>query len=217
MPLRRACPGLGDPPGLGVHDGGASRGAGGRRAGGLGCGEQVVGAGEQLAGDCDGGDLRPAAFDDRGVGGGELRGPLGGLGGLVQDPPQPRRPLFGDVPVPDTQVRAADGRGQPGEFREVMTRNPRPTPSSPAEEEDTGTAIDTGRIMHLLEGRYDDHHVFTYADKAQGSVAAARPCWSRLFRSVLSARLRSHALPFNTKNAISGVSARKIAVRYTKR
>ena len=103
------------------------------------------------------------------------------------------------------------------EFREFMTRNPRPTPGSPAEEEDTGTAIDTGRIMHLLEGRYDEHHVFTYADRAQGSVAVARPCWSRLFRSVLSARLRSQALPFNTKNAISGVSARKTAVRYTKR
>ena len=48
------------------------------------------------------------------VAGGELRGALGGLRRLVQDPPQPRRALLGDVPVPHGQVRAADRRGQPG-------------------------------------------------------------------------------------------------------
>ena len=82
--------------------------------GGLHVGQQVPGAGQQLAGDRDGGDLLPAAFGDGRVGGGELRGPLGGLRRLVQDPPQPGRALLGDVPVPDGQVRAADGRGQPG-------------------------------------------------------------------------------------------------------
>ena len=52
-------------------------------------------------------------------GGGELRGPLGGLRRLVHDPPQPRRALLGDVPVPDGQVRAAHGRGQPGPAGEL--------------------------------------------------------------------------------------------------
>ena len=33
---------------------------------------------------------------------------------LVHDPPQPRRALLGDVPVPDFEVRAAHRRGQPG-------------------------------------------------------------------------------------------------------
>ena len=79
----------------------------------LGAGEQVVGAGEELAGDRGGGDLVPAAFSDGAVGGRELRGALGGLGRLVQNPPQPRRALLGDVPVPDSTVRAAHGRGQP--------------------------------------------------------------------------------------------------------
>jgi hypothetical protein len=59
--------------------------------GGRAAGEQVAGAGEQLAGDRDGRDLLPAALGDGGVGGGELRGALGGLRGLVEDPPQPRR------------------------------------------------------------------------------------------------------------------------------
>ena len=49
-----------------------------------------------------------------GVGGGEVRGPLGGLRGLVHHPPQPRRALPGDVPVPDFEVRAPHRRGQPG-------------------------------------------------------------------------------------------------------
>jgi hypothetical protein len=81
---------------------------------GLGGGEQVVGAGEQLAGDRDGGDLLTAALSDGGVSAGELRGALGGLRCLVQDPAQSRRALLGNVPVPDGQVRAADRRGQPG-------------------------------------------------------------------------------------------------------
>jgi hypothetical protein len=93
MPHKRACPGLGDPPGLRGRGGGAGR-AWCRR---LGVGEQVVSAGEQLAGDRDGGDLLPAAFADGGVGGGELRGALGGLRGLIEDPPQPRRALPGDA------------------------------------------------------------------------------------------------------------------------
>ena len=45
------------------------------RAGSLHVGQQVPGAGEQLAGDRDGGDLLPALLGDRLVGGGELRGP----------------------------------------------------------------------------------------------------------------------------------------------
>ena len=109
MPHERACPGLGDLP---LVFGSVAGGTGG--AGGLGGGEQVVGAGQQLAGDRDGGDLLPAPFGDRGVGGGELRGALGGLCRLVEDPPQPRRALLGDVTVPDSQVRAADCRCQPG-------------------------------------------------------------------------------------------------------
>jgi len=85
-------------------------------AGGAGClrGEQVVGAGQEFAGYRDGGDLLAAPLGDGGVGGGELRGALGGLRCLVHDPPQPGRALLGDVPVPDGQVRAADGGGQPG-------------------------------------------------------------------------------------------------------
>ena len=59
------------------------------RAGGLQVVEQVPGAGQQLAGDRDGRDLLPAPFGDAGVGSGELRGPLGGLRGLVHGPPQP--------------------------------------------------------------------------------------------------------------------------------
>src|SRR5205814_1182712 len=48
--------------------------AGGLRDwGGLGVGEQVPGAGEQLAGDRGGGDLLPAPFGDGLVAGGELR------------------------------------------------------------------------------------------------------------------------------------------------
>src|SRR5216684_7777855 len=70
------------------------------------------------------------------------------------------------------------------EFREFMTRSPRPTPDSPAEEEDTGTAIDTGRIMHLLEGRYDEHHVFTCR---QGSGLDS--CRAPLLEPVISFRL----------------------------
>src|SRR6266581_7421882 len=71
-----------------------------RRAGvgGLYLGQQVPGAGQQLAGDRDGGDLVPAASGDAGVGGGEVRGPPGGLRGLVQHPPQPRRALPGMFP-----------------------------------------------------------------------------------------------------------------------
>src|SRR5258708_10470773 len=110
MPQERACPGLGDPPGL------RGRGDSAGRAwylGGLGVGEQVAGTGEQLAGDRDGGDLLPAALGDGGVGGGELRGAPGGLRGLVEDPAQPRRALLGDVPVPHGQVRAADRGGEP--------------------------------------------------------------------------------------------------------
>src|SRR4029077_18768901 len=53
------------------------------RAGGLHTGQQVVGAGQELAGDRDGGDLLPAPLGDGRVAGGELRGPLGGLRGLV--------------------------------------------------------------------------------------------------------------------------------------
>ena len=80
----------------------------GRRAGSLHVGQQVPGPGQQLAGDRDGGDLLPAMLGDAGVGSGELGGPLGGLRRLVEHPAQPGRALFGDVPVPDGPVRAAD-------------------------------------------------------------------------------------------------------------
>jgi hypothetical protein len=101
MPLERACPGLGDPRGLRMRAGGAIRG-GSRRGragcrGGLVVGEQMVGAGEELAGDRDRGDLLAAPAGDGGVGAGELGGPSGGLGCLVEDPPQVRRALPGDA------------------------------------------------------------------------------------------------------------------------
>ena len=86
MPQRRARPGFGDPPGLGVRGGGASRDGGYRRVRFLGClgrSEQVVSAGQQLAGDRNGRDLLPASLRDRGVSDGELRGPLGSLRGLA--------------------------------------------------------------------------------------------------------------------------------------
>ena len=63
-----------------------------RRRAGLGgfhLGRQVPGAGQQLAGDRDGGDLLPAASGDGRVAGGEVRGSPGRLRGLVERPPQP--------------------------------------------------------------------------------------------------------------------------------
>ena len=94
-PRERACPGLGDPAGLrGRRGSGCHADGGGARLGG----EQVPGAGDQLAGDRGGGNLRRAAFGDGGVGGGELRGALGGLGHLVEHPPQPGRALSGMCP-----------------------------------------------------------------------------------------------------------------------
>src|SRR5207247_7841394 len=42
--------------------------------------------------------------------GGEWGVPLGGLRRLAQHPAQPRRALFGDVPVVGDAVAAADGR-----------------------------------------------------------------------------------------------------------
>ena len=54
-----------------------------RCPGGLRVGEQVVGAGQELAGDRDGRDLLPAALCDGGVAGGELRRALGRLRRLV--------------------------------------------------------------------------------------------------------------------------------------
>lgn len=77
--------------------------------GGLGIGEQVPGAGEQLAGDRRGGDLLPASLGDGLEGGSELRGALGGLRRLAQHPAQPHRALFPDVPVVGDAVAAADG------------------------------------------------------------------------------------------------------------
>ena len=59
------------------------------RAVGLQAGQQVPGAGQELAGDRDGGDLLPAALGDGRVGGGELRGSFSGLRRLVHDPSQP--------------------------------------------------------------------------------------------------------------------------------
>jgi hypothetical protein len=117
-------PGLGDPPGLWGR--GAGRAAG--RCAGLGGvrgGEQVVGAGEELAGDRSGGDLLPAPAGDRGAGGAEFRGAFGGLSCLVEDPAQPGRALFGDVPVADGQIRSADCWGQPGPAGQLAGRRER--------------------------------------------------------------------------------------------
>jgi len=59
------------------------------RTAAAGVGEQVIGAGEELAGDRGGGDLLAAAAGDGLVAGGEVRMPLGGLRGLAQDPADP--------------------------------------------------------------------------------------------------------------------------------
>jgi len=70
--------------------------------GGLHLVEQVPGAGQQLAGDRDGGDLLPAAFRDGRVGSGqrpEYLDPRVGLGVLVQlavDPVGQRRQAVDD-------------------------------------------------------------------------------------------------------------------------
>ena len=90
----------------------------GRTAAG-GVGEQVVGPGDQLAGDRGGGDLLAAAAGGGLVAGGEVRVPLGGLRGLAQHPPGPGGALLGDVPVVDRAVAAAHGRGEPGPGREL--------------------------------------------------------------------------------------------------
>src|SRR5205809_2570277 len=87
-----------------------------------GVGEQVAGAGKQLAGDRRGGDLLAAAAGDGLIAGGELGWAFGGLRGLAQDPPDPDRALLGDVPVPDGAVRAAHRRGEPGPGRQLAGR-----------------------------------------------------------------------------------------------
>lgn len=98
MPQIRACPESGDPPVWAASWwSGCSAGMWLRRAGrpgGLRLGEQVVAAGQELAGDRDGGHLLPAPFRDRGISGAELRGALRGLRCLAQDPAQPRRALL---------------------------------------------------------------------------------------------------------------------------
>src|SRR5215510_5917658 len=91
--------------------------------GGLGVDKQMVGAGEQLAGDRRGGDLLAAAAGDRLVAGGEVGVALGGLCCLAQDPPQPGGALLGDVPVADRAVAAADGRGEPGPGGQLACRS----------------------------------------------------------------------------------------------
>jgi hypothetical protein len=68
------------------------------RTGAAGVGEQVAGAGQQLAGDRRGGDLRTAAPGDALVAGGELRCVPGLLRGLAQDPADPDRALPGMCP-----------------------------------------------------------------------------------------------------------------------
>ena len=80
-----------------------------------GVGEQVIGAGYELAGDRRGGDLAAAAAGDGLVAGGEVRVPLGRLRRLAQHPPGPGRALLGDVPVADGAVAAADSRGKAGQ------------------------------------------------------------------------------------------------------
>jgi hypothetical protein len=79
-------PGVWGFPGLGAGTGPA--GGAGPVVRGARLGEQVVGAGEQFSGDRGGSDLLPAAVEDRLVGAGELRRPLGGLCGLAEDPAQ---------------------------------------------------------------------------------------------------------------------------------
>jgi hypothetical protein len=89
------------------------------RTGAGGVGEQVAGAGEELAADRGGGDLLAAAAGQDLVAWSEVRVPLGGLRGLAQHPPRPGRALLGDVPVVDGAVAAADGGGK---------ARPRPVP-----------------------------------------------------------------------------------------
>ena len=92
----------------------------------------MIGAGQQLAGDRDGGDLGPAPPGDRGVGGGELRGALGRSAPPGQHPAQPGSPAR-DVPVPDGQ---APGRVSPAQLaslqasgNQVMSRSRRASPA----------------------------------------------------------------------------------------
>ena len=75
-----------------------------RRGVGLGLLEQVVGAGEQLAGDGRGGDLLAPTSSHGRVAGGELGMAFGGLGGLAEDPAQLRGALLGDVAVTNGAV-----------------------------------------------------------------------------------------------------------------
>src|SRR6266700_3988789 len=84
-------------------------------AGQVRVGEQVPGAGEQLAGDRGGGDLLPPPLGDGLEGGGELRRALGGLRRLAHHPPQPPRALLGNVPVVGDAVAATDGRVSPAQ------------------------------------------------------------------------------------------------------
>src|SRR6185437_6701543 len=93
----------------------------GRTAAG-GVSEQVVGAGDELAGNRGGGDLPAAAAGEGLVAGGEVRVPLGGLRGLARHPPDPGGSLLGDVPVVDRAVAAAHCRGEPGPGRELAGR-----------------------------------------------------------------------------------------------
>jgi hypothetical protein len=70
-------------------------------------GQDVETAGQQPAGDGDGGDVAAPAAGQLTVGVGEQWTALGRLGGLLQDPAHPRRALLGDVAVADLAVGVA--------------------------------------------------------------------------------------------------------------
>ena len=76
---------------------------------GLGVGgEQVVGAGQQLAGDSDGGDLDSPPTADGVIDIGESGGRNLAVWAALEDPAQPRRALLGDPTVVHGGVRVTD-------------------------------------------------------------------------------------------------------------
>ena len=123
------------------------------RTGAGGVGEQVAGAGEQLAGDRGGGDLGAAAAGDRLVAGGEVGMPPGLLRGLAQDPADPDRPLPGDVPVPDGAVAAAHGRGEPGPGRQLARRGEPGDVADLGQQDQRGERADAGQLGQDVDPR----------------------------------------------------------------
>ena len=79
-------------------------------------------------------------------GGGELRGALGGLGGLAQDEPQPGRALLRDVAVVGDAVAATDGRREPGPGRELARRGEPARVADLGEDDQSRERADPGQL-----------------------------------------------------------------------